>query len=167
VVQISRQHLVSLLAKGGSSVSEIQVFPNDQTDPISNDRKRENDGIRLEAEAQVKRCGMEMKLVVAPKHTDHAISQTVPSLLKAVARGHQWAEWIRSGEVADLRSVARRVGLTKRYVTRVMGCAYLAPDIVEAILEGRQPADLSFEKLTRPLPMKWNSQKRILGLRNS
>jgi hypothetical protein len=48
-----------------------------------------------------------------------------------------------------------------------MGCAYLDPDIVEAILEGRQPADLSFEKLTRPLPMEWNSQKLILGFQNS
>jgi hypothetical protein len=161
------QHLVSLLAKDGSSASEVQIFPHDQTGPISNDRKHENDAIRLEAEAHVQRCGREMKLVVAPKHTDHATSQTIPSLLKAVARGHQWAEWIRSGEVSDLRSVARRVGLTKRYVTRVMGCAYLDPDIVEAILEGRQPADLSFEKLTRPLPMEWNSQKLILGFQNS
>lgn len=168
VVQVNRQHLVSLLAKDGSRASEARIFPNDQTKPIDidNEKKSENDVIRLETEAQVKRCGMQMKLVVAPKNPDHVLSQTVPSLLKAVARGHQWAEWIRSGEVADLRSVARRVGLTKRYVTRVMGCAYLAPDIVDAILEGRQPPNLSFDRLTRPRPMEWNSQKSILGFQN-
>jgi hypothetical protein len=56
--------------------------------------------------------------------------------------------------------------MTKRYVARVLECAYLAPDSLEAILDGRQPANLSFDRLTRGLPVDWNSQRRVLGFTN-
>jgi hypothetical protein len=104
-----------------------------------------------------------MRLVVAPKENDHRDSETVPSLLKAIARGHQWAEWIKTGEVSNQRSIALRLGLNERYVARVLECSYLAPDIIEAVLDGRQSADISFQKLTRRLPISWNAQKQILG----
>jgi hypothetical protein len=42
-------------------------------------------------------------------------------------------------------------------------CAFLAPDIVKAILDGRQPLDLTFEKLTRRLPADWTQQRKQLG----
>jgi hypothetical protein len=52
-----------------------------------------------------------------------------------------------------MRSLARQAGLTERYVGKVFGCALLAPDIIESILEGRQPHDLNFEKLCKQVPL--------------
>lgn len=58
-------------------------------------------------------------------------------------------EKVVHGNALDMRSLAREAGLTERYVSKVFGCALLAPDIIESILEGRQPHDLNFEKLCK------------------
>jgi hypothetical protein len=42
-------------------------------------------------------------------------------------------------------------------------CAFLAPDIVQAILDGRQPSDLTWKKLTRHIPLNWVEQRQRLG----
>jgi hypothetical protein len=83
--------------------------------------------------------------------------------LKALARGRTWCEWILAGEVSGPRAIAQKLSQDERYVSRVLDCAFLAPDIVEAILEGRQPSDLTFEQLTRGLPLSWVDQRRQLG----
>ncbi|MFZ1007474.1 MAG: hypothetical protein WAN65_11590, partial [Candidatus Sulfotelmatobacter sp.] len=118
--------------------------------------------IRLDIEARVKRCGGEMRLVFPPDHSGPT-QAPASSLLKALARGRQWYEWIVAEEVSGRRSIAQKLRLDERYVGRVLECAFLAPDIVEAILDGRQPADLTFKKLTHGLPLSWIEQRRQLG----
>jgi len=49
------------------------------------------------------------------------------------------------------------------YLRRVLGCAFLAPDILEAMLDGHQPANLTLKKLTRRLPLDWAEQRIQLG----
>ncbi len=53
--------------------------------------------------------------------------------------------------------------MTERYVSRIMRLAFLAPDIVEAILDGYQPVDLELEKLLKGIPIGWDAQRRALG----
>lgn len=67
------------------------------------------------------------------------------------------------GYLADMRSLARETGLTPHYVRNVFACAFLAPDIVEAILEGRQPLTLKFEHLYKNIPLSWAEQRREFG----
>ena len=110
------------------------------------------DLIQLEVEARLKRSGGEMCLVVRSDSTEQPPAHPVASLLKALARGRQWCDWIINGEVSGPRSIARKLSLDVRYVSRVLNCSFLAPDIVEAILEGRQPSDLTFAMLTRCWP---------------
>ena len=119
--------------------------------------------IRLEVRAQLRRHGGEMRLVVSPDMSGHVTPPPVSSLLKAIARGHQWHEWIVNGEVSSKVAIANRLGLTDGYVGRILECAFLAPDIVEAILDGRQPTDLTFQKLTCKLPLSWVEQRQQLG----
>jgi site-specific DNA recombinase len=121
-----------------------------------------SDVIRFDIEARVKRCGGEMRLVFPPDHPGPT-QAPASSLFKALARGRQWYEWIVAGEVSGRRSIAQRLGLNERYVGRVLECAFLAPDIVEAILDGRQPPDLTFKKLTHGLPPSWSEQRWELG----
>jgi site-specific DNA recombinase len=121
------------------------------------------DVIRLAIAARIKRCGNEMRLVLPPDRLSQAPSHPASSLLKALARGRKWYEWVVAGEVTGRRSIGQKLGLDERYAGRVLECAFLAPDIVEAILDGRQPSDLTFEKLTRRLPLSWIEQRRRLG----
>jgi site-specific DNA recombinase len=121
------------------------------------------DVIRLEVGARLKRCGGEMRVVFPPDHPGHSPSHPVSSLLKAVARGRTWRDWILAGEVAGRRAIAKKIGLDERYVRRVLECAFLAPDIVKSILDGRQPSNLTFAKLTHGLPLSWVAQRKCLG----
>ena len=85
------------------------------------------------------------------------------SLLKALARAHRWFDEIRTGRARSLVAIAAREG---RYVGRLIRLAFLAPDIVETIVGGRQPTTLTAEALTRSieLPLSWRLQRTTLGI---
>jgi site-specific DNA recombinase len=120
------------------------------------------DLVQLNIEAKRTRCGGEVHLVIAP-NSEAIPAQPRSSLVKAVVRAHGWYQKVLDGRALDQRSLARQTGLTERYVGRVFACAFLAPDIAEAILEGRQPPDLTFEKLTRNIPLSWVEQRKQFG----
>ena len=120
------------------------------------------DLISLTVEAKRKRCGGEVHLVVPPNYRVSSEHPKLP-LIKAVARAHGWYRKVIQGKAFDVRSLARDAGLTERYIGKVFRCAFLAPDIVEAILAGRQPHDLSFEKLCQGIPLNWVKQREQLG----
>ena len=74
---------------------------------------------------------------------------------------------LRDGEVTSIRALARGLDLDHRHVTRALPVAFLAPDIIRSILDGRQPLDLTVTtlKLLDPLPMRWNEQRLARRLR--
>jgi site-specific DNA recombinase len=118
--------------------------------------------ISLVVEAKRKRCGGEVHLVVPPSSSVVSEHPKLP-LIKALARAHGWYEKVIQGKASDLRSLAREAGLTERYIGKVFRCAFLAPDIVDAILAGRQPLDLNFDKLCQDIPLTWAEQRERLG----
>jgi site-specific DNA recombinase len=122
----------------------------------------EDDLIRLNVAAKRKRCGGEVHLIISPG-SQLTPAQPRSSLIKALVRAHSWYSKVLKGQALDQRSLARQTGLTERYVGKVFACAFLAPDIVEAILEGRQAPDLTFEKLTRQIPLSWVEQRKRFG----
>ena len=121
-----------------------------------------SDLVSLTVEAKKKRCGGEVHLIVPPNSSVSREHPKVP-LIKALARAHGWYEKVIQGKAFDMRSLARDAGLTERYVGKVFRCAFLAPDIVEAVLVGRQPHDLNFEKLCHDIPLNWVEQREQLG----
>jgi hypothetical protein len=129
----------------------------------SSNQRCADDLFVLEAEAKLKRCGGEVRLVLPPNSNGEIPGRSSPSLLKAIARAHDWRERIVSGSAQDLRSIAQQAGFNQRYVSRILECAFLAPDIVEAILDGRQPHDLTVQKLWNNLPTNWTEQRKRLG----
>ncbi len=86
---------------------------------------------------QLKRRGVELRLIVGDHNRSAAIVDL--SLLKAVARAHRWFDEISTGRARSLAAIAAREGLAVRYVGRLIRLAFLAPEIVESIVEGRQP----------------------------
>lgn len=110
---------------------------------------------------RMKRRGIEMRLIIGgtgPARVDQ-------TLLKAIVRAHRWFNDLVSGRVHSMAEIASREGVDRSYVYRVMNLAFLAPDITESIIAGRQPADLSVKKLTKgiDLPLDWAGQRKLLG----
>jgi DNA invertase Pin-like site-specific DNA recombinase len=85
------------------------------------------------------------------------------SLVLTVARGRVWVDALRRGEYADTAEIARKFELSEPYVRRMLRLAFLAPDIVEAVAEGRQPRALTLQRLLNPIPLAWTEQRRCLG----
>jgi len=86
-------------------------------------------------------------------------------LLKAIGRARRWFDLLTTGRASSLAAIAAQERISVRYVGRVIRLAFLAPSIVELIAQGRQPAELSAEMLTRHmlLPAEWAKQKQLLG----
>jgi site-specific DNA recombinase len=87
----------------------------------------------------------------------------LPSLIKAIARAHDWYEQIVAGGMTGRRSIGKATGLDERYVAQILHAAFLAPDIVDAILDGQQPVGLTMEKLRKRPPVDWQEQRTRLG----
>ena len=88
-----------------------------------------------------------------------------PQLVAAVGQGRTWLAQIKGGEVQSVRDLAERHGVNQGDVSRILPLGLLAPDIVEAILAGRQPIELTAKRLKRirDLPVSWAEQRRVLG----
>lgn len=88
-------------------------------------------------------------------------------LVIALARAHRWQRLLDEGEVSSISELARRFKVDPSYVSRIMRLTLLAPDIVEAILKGREPSGLSLAKLTKIIPIHWKTQKAIIQFYSS
>ena len=116
--------------------------------------------------AQFRRRGSELKLVIEGG-ADATRGRIDPVLIKLIARAHDWMQLVTSGRIRSIKELTEREGLTGSYITRVMRLSFLAPDIVAAILEGRQPPDLTAKTLLCgiDLPVSWEEQRTALGFR--
>jgi site-specific DNA recombinase len=113
---------------------------------------------------QMKRRGVEMRMVLAG---DSNPSRIDLPLLKAVARARRWSDDLLSGRVRSVNELARREGVDGRSVRRLIRLGALSPRIVEAIVEGLQPPDLTLVTLSRriDLSLLWSAQEQALHLR--
>ena len=109
----------------------------------------------------VKRGGRkEMQLpegATQPRRVDSA-------LVKALARAFRWKRMLESGEFATIAELAEQEGIASSYMTRVLRLTLLAPDIVEAILDGTQGSDVMLARLLEPFPNEWAMQVALLRL---
>jgi hypothetical protein len=96
--------------------------------------------------------GAEMTAAPITRHVDNA-------MVKAIARAFRWRDMLESGEHATIREIAAAERINETYVGRVLRMTLLAPDIVEAILNGRQPSELQLEDLLRRFPVGWREQR--------
>jgi hypothetical protein len=88
---------------------------------------------------------------------------TRSALLMAIARSKAWVDTIVKDPATDIGTIAKRENLAERHVRFLAPLAYLSPRIIEAIAEGRAPADLTVTRLVRNLPAVWADQEKQLG----
>ncbi len=129
--------------------------------------KKIRDGDRLMTfiPMRVKRRGFK-KIVISPGADGVPArneSRKDSPLIKAVARAFHWQRLLDTGDVQDSTELARREKLDKTFVNETLRFALLAPEIVEAILAGRQPPTLTLQHMRRRVPDDWLDQRRIYG----
>jgi hypothetical protein len=101
------------------------------------------------------------KLIMTPERA--AIPTPKPrrddTLIKALVRAHRWRRKIESGYAKSITDLAEQEGVTDAYVCRLLPLTCLAPDIVEAILDGRQPKGLRLAEMLGNGPIAWEEQR--------
>jgi hypothetical protein len=106
------------------------------------------------------------KLIMAPEGA--AAPARKPSrdetLIKALVRAHRWRRQIESGRAKSITDLAEQEGVTDAYVCRLLPLTCLAPDIVEAVLDGRQPKGTRLAEMLGNAPMAWQEQLRAFGI---
>jgi DNA invertase Pin-like site-specific DNA recombinase len=124
---------------------------------------QERNEFALDLPVRFRRRGVEMKLVITDERKRPPAPD--PHLIAAVAKGRHWFAQLRDGEVQSVRDLAECHGVNQGDVSRILPLGLLAPDIIEAILAGRQPIEMTAKRLKRirDLPVSWAEQRRILG----
>jgi hypothetical protein len=85
------------------------------------------------------------------------------ALVLALARAWRWQEMLDSGEVGSVDELAQQLHLGPTYVARTLRLTALAPNLVEAILVGKEPNGLSLRQLAADLPVDWTEQELLLA----
>jgi hypothetical protein len=97
---------------------------------------------------------------VIPVHGD-------PALIKALARGFRWRRMLEEGRYASISEMAKAEGIERGYVGSLLRLTLLAPEMVEAILDGRQPAGGPLPGLRAGVPVGWGEQRKALSQHGS
>ena len=108
------------------------------------------------------------KLIIAPEGgEDWTPVPTGPdtTLIRALGRAHRWKRLIENGTYCSIKELATAEKVNGSYVCRILRLTLLAPDVVEVILDGRQPRMLQLKDLMRPSSSDWSEQRRALGFR--
>lgn len=124
-----------------------------------------NGGLHIRVPMALKRRGGRKEIVVAEglPSRRRPTPQSHSALVLAVVRGHRWKELLESGRYHSIDALAARMGVNSSYVGRHLNLALLAPDVVDAILDGREPDGLTLAKLCR-LPAGWEEQRKVVGM---
>lgn len=116
--------------------------------------------IRLTMKLETKKINGHRHVVI-PAPGAERLKQT--SLLRAIRNAQKWLAMLMNGEAKNLTDLASQLGLKPSYVSRILSLNNLAPDIVEAIVEGNEPDGLSIEKISRNIPEDWAEQRKLFG----
>ena len=115
------------------------------------------DALELAGAFTLRRRGVEARIILSD--ASPGVDKT---LLKNVGQGWAWFEEIKAG--ATMREIANRENLCQRRIARLIDLAFLAPDIVQAIVDGRQPATLTSDDIIKsPHKTSWADQRTWLA----
>jgi len=106
------------------------------------------------------------KTIVAPDGSQFLPAHskaTDSTLIKALSRAWRWQKLLDQGVYSSIAEMADKEGINRSYLSRTIRLGLLAPDIVEAILNGKQPATLQLSDLEQPFPIDWEEQRTQFG----
>lgn len=122
-------------------------------------------GVQVHIPMKMKRRGGRKEIIVP-----HSLQLAVPSrpvyqeaLVIAFARAHRWKEMLESGKYGSIIELATALGVDRSYMSRLLKFTLLAPDIVEAVIDGREPSGFAISKLIKAIPDNWEEQRKRYG----
>jgi hypothetical protein len=156
-IDLTRHHVTIALRR--NAVQATLGLPG----PIPAGDNTASNILTIERPVTFKRRGVETKLIIG--EAANAAGFRDRPLIDAVTTANAWFTALKSGEAESVRALADRHSVDKGDVSRILPLAFLAPDIVDTILDGRQPVDLTAYRLKRlrDLPPLWEDQRRLLG----
>jgi len=86
------------------------------------------------------------------------------TLVKAIARAFRWRRMIESGSHITVNDIATAEKINPSFVSRVLRLSLLAPEIVEAILDGQTSPALTLDRMLKPFPVRWADQQKVFDL---
>lgn len=106
------------------------------------------------------------KVVLAPdgQHLGAPVCRIDNAMVKAIARAFRWRHMLESGQYATVREIAGAEKINETYVGRLLRLTLLAPDIVEVIVDRRQPLQMTIAALLQTLPAEWPAQAEAFRL---
>lgn len=136
--------------------------------PPRSDNKMEGGVLIICIPVTFEQRGGRKQIIVPPGIADlqPRASRCENSLINALAKAHLWRRLIETGKYASAAELSRAEGINESYLCRVLRLTLLAPDIVQAILDGQQPRTLELRSLLKPLPVDWAAQRKALGFAN-
>ena len=152
-IHVRRCCLIELLSTG----SIEQTLQGDRSE------QEPKDVLTLKVLARLQRVGREMKMLV-----ENSDDQTKgdPGLLRIIARAHDLQERVLQNSDLTLHAIASQEHVTPGYISRLLRLPSLAPDVITAIINGKNPPQLTAKKLMRlalQLPVDWAEQRKLLG----
>jgi len=152
-INVRRRRLIELLHAQSINSSTPAGKPDSESD----------DTLMLTVKARLQRVGGEMKMLV-----ENADDQTAadPGLLRVIARAHDYQGRLMQDPNLTVPAIASHERLTIGYLSRLLRLPSLAPDIITAIINGKNPPQLTAKKLMRlapQIPVDWTEQRKLLG----
>lgn len=98
------------------------------------------------------------------RQTAELDTDTMSPLQKALVQGFQYRDALENGEVANVSELARREGQERAFLFRALSLVNLAPDIIEAILDGKEPSTVTLSRLRKGFPNDWDEQRKFFGM---
>jgi len=151
---------INVNPKGLRKVLQTQVEHLHELPPADSS----NPPMKLRFAVKLKGCGIEMKLVVAGK-SGRTLDCPNPVLISTIVKANSWWTKLTCGEATSIRDLVTQVGTNERYVAWVLRLKHLPPDMIEAILDGRQPKEWTADTFieARKFSHDWNGQRRLFG----
>ena len=152
-IKVCRRHLIEQLHAHSIASSTVAVKPDSASDDI----------VTLTVKARLQRVGREMRMLV--ENSDDQANAD-PGLLRIVARAHDIQARLMQDTELTVHMIARQERVSANYVYRLLRIPSLAPDIVTAIINGKNPPQLTAKKLMRltpQIPVGWAEQRKLLG----
>lgn len=118
-----------------------------------------------------KRSGRKQIVVHDTPETQAPEAKTEPgaayhdAMVVALARAFRWKKMLDEGKYCSIAEMGEALGINRFYLARLLRLTLLAPDIIEAIVDGRESDGMSIEQLRRPMPLLWEEQRETLQLR--
>jgi site-specific DNA recombinase len=152
-ISVRRSSLIELLGSGSIDLVTQRGTPDNEAEAV----------LTLTVKARLQRVGREMKMLV--ENTDDQTGAD-SALLRIVARAHDIQECLIQKSGLNLHAIASQEHVTPGYVSRLLRLSSLAPDIITAIVNGKNPPQLTAKKLMRlalEIPVDWTDQRKLLG----